>query len=499
MQGDFDFIVVGAGTAGCVVASRLAASGEHRVLLLEAGGEDSSPWIHVPLGYAKLIADARYNWMYTTAPEPQLNDRVLDQPCGRVIGGSGSLNAMLHLVGQPADYEGWRALGNEGWGWKDVQPWFRKIGLPLSDPPQRHALADAFVDAAVEAGHPRNADFNGPSQEGAGYYKLNTRKGRRASTAIVYLRPARKAGNLAVATDALATRILVESAQAVGVEYRRGGELLRARARREVILAAGAFNSPQLLQVSGIGPAEVGENLQNHFRASIVARCTQPITDNDALRGFWKRAALGLRYALFRDGPLAATTYAGGFFRATPQAATPDVQVVFWTYSVARRDAGGFVLHDFPGFTGNAVLLRPRSRGWVRAKSADAGDAPEIRYNFLSEAYDRRTLLAGMRLVRRIFAQPAMARYVAGELAPGPRAESDAALLGYARDQGNSVFHPVGTCALGKVVDARLRVHGIARLRVADASVMPAVPSGNTNAPTAMIAERAADWVLRDC
>lgn len=509
MQGDFDFIVVGAGTAGCVLAARLSAAA--RVLLIEAGGEDSSPWIHVPVGYAKLMGDARVNWLYRTAPEPALGGRELDQPCGKVIGGTGSINGMLHVQGQPEDYDGWRALGLEGWGWSDVRPWFERLALPVSEPPQRHVLADAFVDAAAEAGHPRNDGFNGPAQEGAGYYRLNTRHGRRATSAAAYLRPARRSPNLAVATQALATRILLEHGVATGVEYRRGGALRQARARREVVVACGSFNSPQLLQRSGIGPGarlcalgipvavdspQVGENLQNHFRASLVARCAQPVTHNDDMRSLWRRAGMGLRYALFRDGPLAAGTYAGGFFR-TPGAARPDVQVTFWTYSVEKRGIDGVVLHPFPGFTANAVLLRPESRGSVHAASAEPGVAPEIRMNHLTRDSDRATLLAGLKLLRGIFAQPALAPFHAGELSPGPDCASDEALLEHARRTGGSVYHPVGTCSMGAVVDARLRVLGAGRLRVADASVMPRITSGNTNAPTAMIAERAADWLLR--
>jgi choline dehydrogenase len=492
VEGDFDFVVVGAGSAGCVIASRLAESGEHRVLLLEAGGEDSSPWIKVPLGYARLLSDRRFNWMYRTEPEPGLNGRVLDQPCGRVIGGTGSMNGMLHVTGQPADYDRWRAAGNDGWGWADVKPWFDRVQVPAAEPAQHHPLADAFIAAAQNAGFPRRDGFPAERQEGAGYFRLNIRDGQRASSASSY--PMEK---VAVATEAFATRIVVENGEAKGVEYRRAGTLHRAGARREVILAAGTFNSPQLLQVSGLGGPAVGENLQNHFRASIVARCTRPITDNDSLRG-WRRAAAGLRYALFRDGPLAVGTYAGGFFRSGAAAPTPDVQVVFWTYSVARRDAGGVVLHPFPGFTANALLLRPQSRGSVRARNADPTQPPEIRYNFLDAEADRRTLIAGMRLVRRIFAQPPLRGLIQEELAPGAGRESDEALLAYARETGGSVFHPVGTCAMGKVVDARLRVCGVRRLRIADASVMPAVTSGNTNAPTLMIAERAADFILGD-
>ena len=511
MQGDFDFVVVGAGSAGCVIAARLARAGR-RVALLEAGGDDSSLWIQVPIGYAKLLSDARYNWMYSTAPEPTLGGRRLDQPCGRVLGGTGSMNGLLHVVGQPADYDGWRNLGNPGWGWDAVRPFFSRIELPVVQPPQRHALADAFVESAVQAGHPRNADFNGPTQEGAGYYRINTRKGRRASSAVEYLRPLRHSSQLAVIRNALAKRVVFERGNAVGVEYSQSGSTKTVSARAEVIVAAGTFNSPQLLQASGIGagallrdlgvpvvhenPA-VGENLQNHYRASIVTRCSRPVTDNIALGSPLRRALAGLRYLFFRDGPLAVGTYAGGFFRSAPDVDRPNVQVTFWTYSVERRDAGGVVLHPFSGFTANAVLLRPQSRGHVRAKSADTRQAPEIQYNFLSGEEDGRTLVAGVRMLRAILAQPAMRAFTEKELLPGPAASTDADLLAYAREKGNSVYHPVGTCALGTVVDSELRVKGVGRLRVADASVMPTVPSGNTNAPTLMIAERAADFLTK--
>ena len=514
---EFDFIIAGAGTAGCVLAARLSESGRHRVLLLEAGGEDRSPWIKVPVGYAKLFGNPRYNWMYTTAPEPALNGRVLEQPCGRVIGGTGSINGMLHIRGQREDYDRWRDAGNPGWGWEDVQPWFEKSELAVSPPPQAHPLADAFIAAAAEAGFPANDDFNGPRQEGAGYYKLNTRNGFRSSAATAYLRPARGRANLAVVTNAMVTRVIIDSGIATGVEYTRGNETLVARARREVIVSGGTFNSPKILQLSGVGPGAqlqalglpvicdlpgVGENLQNHFRASMVFRCRQPVTHNDVMASLPKKIGMALEYALFRKGPLAAGTYAGGFFRSGPQAATPDLQATFWTYSVARRDAGGVVLHPFPGFTMNAVILRPESVGSVRLASAAPEAPPVIRYNHLTADYDRRTLVAGLRLMRKFAAMPAMAKFADEELLPGAASDSDQALVDYARSTGNSVYHPVGTCRMGAdagaVVDARLRVHGVSRLRVADASVMPWVTSGNTNAPTAMIAERAAAWIASD-
>ena len=517
MNGEFDFIVIGAGTAGCVVAARLSESGRHRVLLLEAGGEASSPWIKVPVGYARLFGDARYNWMYSTLPEPELNGRSLDQPCGKVIGGTGSINGMLYIRGQRDDYDRWRDAGNAGWGWDDVRPWFERTELSISPPPQKHPLADAFIAAAREAGLPQNDDFNGPRQEGAGYYALNTRNGFRSSTASACLVPARKRSNLSVVTHASVQRVLIENGVAVGVEFKRGDSMHQARAGCEIVVTGGTFNSPQILQLSGIGPAArlrdlgipvardlpgVGENLQNHFRASVVFRCKQPVTHNDVMASLWKRAAMALEFALHRRGPMAVGTYAGGFFRSGPDARTPDLQTTFWTYSVERRDAGGVVLHPFPGFTMNAVILRPQSRGSVRLASADARAAPAIVYNHLASEYDRCTLVSGLRLMRTIAGQPAMTAFAGEELLPGSGAASDAELLDYARRTGNSVYHPVGTCRMGAdaeaVVDAQLRVHGVARLRVADASVMPWVTSGNTNAPTAMIAERAADWLLRD-
>ncbi len=513
--GEFDFIVAGAGTAGCVLAARLSECGRHRVLLLEAGGEDSSPWIKVPIGYARLFGNPRYNWMYSTAPEPMLHGRVLEQPCGKVIGGTGSINGMLHINGQPSDYDRWREAGCEAWAWADVEPWFRKNLLANSPPPQKHPLADAFIAAAREAGIPANDDFNGPRQEGAGYYRLNSNKGLRSSTASAYLRPARNRPNLSTQTNALATRVLIENGVAVGVEYLQGTVRMTARARREVIVAAGTFNSPQILQLSGIGAAShleslgipvardlpgVGENLQNHFRASVVFRCRQPVTHNDVMASPRRRVGMVLQYLLFRSGPMAAGTYAGGFFRSDPDVRSPDIQTTLWTYSVARRDAGGVVLHAFPGFTLNAVILRPQSVGSVKISSADPSAPPVIRYNHLAAEQDGATLTAGLRLMRKLARMPAMAHLTGEELHPGAAVESDEAILEYARRTGNSVYHPVGTCKMGSgpgaVVDSKLRVHGISALRVADASIMPWVPSGNTNAPTVMIAERAAHWLL---
>jgi choline dehydrogenase len=529
-EGTFDYIVVGAGSAGCVLANRLTASGDRRVLLLEAGGHDRHLWIHIPLGYGKLFADQRVNWLYASEPEPELNNRSIIQPRGKVLGGSSSINGLLYLRGQPADFDHWRQLGNTGWSFDDVLPYFRRaedqergedtlhgVGGPLavSDVCEPHPLCEAFIESAQQAGHPRNDDFNGPTQEGAGYFQLTAKNGRRWSTAVGYLRQARRRGNLAVATNALASRILFAGRRAVGVEYRQGDATRIAHASREVILAGGAFNSPQLLQLSGVGPAEllrshgitvvadmpgVGADLQDHLQIRMQYRCTEPITMNDVIHSFRHRMAAGLRYLLFRKGLLAiGAGYAGGFFRTSSQVATPDVQVHFIIFS---GETAGAALHPFPGFIASICQLRPESRGFVRIKSADPAAPPAIQPRYLSSQFDRDTVVAGLKLLRRIMRQPAMRRYIAEERAPGPEVESDADLLAFARGAATTVFHPTSTCRMGgdagAVVDERLRVRGLGNLRVVDASIMPTVVSGNTNAAVIMIAEKAADMILQD-
>jgi len=526
----FDYIVVGAGSAGCVLANRLTASGRHRVLLLEAGGHDRHLWIHIPLGYGKLFADSRVNWLYKTEPEPELDNRQVIQPRGKVLGGSSSINGLLYLRGQPADYDHWRQLGNSGWSFDDVLPYFRRaehqergedalhgVGGPLavSNVCEPHLLCEAFIDAAQQAGYPRNDDFNGPTQEGAGYFQLTAKKGRRWSTAVGYLKEARRRPNLVVETNALASRILFEGRRAVGVEYRQGGTTRTARASGEVILAGGAFNSPQLMQLSGLGPAEllrahgigvtadmpgVGEDLQDHLQVRIQYRCTEPITMNDVVNSWRQRIGAGLRYALFRKGLLAiGAGYAGGFFRTSPNVATPDVQAHFIIFS---GEASGAALHPFPGFIASICQLRPESRGFVRIKSADPAAPPAIQPRYLSDPIDRDTVVAGLKLLRGIMEQPAMQHYIAEERAPGPKLTSDADLLAFARSAGTTVFHPTSTCRMGAdanaVVDERLRVRGIGNLRVVDASIMPTVVSGNTNAAVVMIAEKGAYMILQD-
>jgi choline dehydrogenase len=526
----FDYIIVGAGSAGCVLANRLTASGSNRVLLLEAGGHDRRFWIHVPLGYGKLFADPRVNWLYASEPEAELNGRAIIQPRGKVLGGSSSINGLLYVRGQAEDYDHWRQIGNVGWGFEDVLPYFKRsedqqrgpdalhgVGGPLcvSDVSEPHVLCEAFIQAAEQAGFPRNDDFNGPTQEGAGYFQLTTRNGRRCSTAVGYLNPAKRRPNLKVVTDALATRILFDGRRAIGIEYRQGQTKHTAYADAEVIVAGGAFNSPQLLQLSGLGPAAllhshgipviadmpgVGADLQDHYQVRMQYRCTLPITMNDVINRFHHRMAAGLRYFVSRKGLLTiGAGYAGAFLRTRPEVATPDVQVHFLIFSAETAGAG---LHPFPGFMMSVCQLRPESRGFVRIKSADPASAPAIQPRYLSSRFDCETLVDGLKLLRRIMDQPAMRPYIAEERAPGPACTSDADLLAFARATGTTVYHPTSTCRMGSdpqaVVDTHLRVHGVERLRVIDGSVMPAVVSGNTNAAVIMIAEKGADMILQD-
>ncbi len=412
----FDYIVVGAGSAGCVLANRLTASGRHRVLLLEAGGRDRNIWIHIPLGYGKLFNDPKVNWLYSSEPEPDLNNRTLIQPRGKVLGGSSSINGLLYIRGQAEDFDHWRQLGNAGWSFEDVLPYFRQAedqergadalhgtGGPLavSNVSEPHPLCEAFIEASQQAGFARNDDFNGPSQEGAGYFQLTARNGRRCSTAVGYLREAWRRPNLSVVTDAPATRILFSGRRATGVEYRQGGAMHVAHANGEVIVAGGAFNSPQLLQLSGLGPAAllqsfgipvvadmpgVGADLQDHLQVRMQYRCTEPITMNDVINNWRARIGAGLRYIFSRKGLLTiGAGYAGGFFRTRPDVSTPDVQVHFIIFS---GDASGAALHPFPGFIASVCQLRPESRGFVRIKSADPAAPPAIQPRYLSSRFD---------------------------------------------------------------------------------------------------------------
>jgi choline dehydrogenase len=527
---EFDYVIVGAGSAGCVLANRLSADGKHSVLLLEAGPKDTNIWIHVPLGYGKLFKEKTVNWMYQTEPEPELGGRQVFQPRGKVLGGSSSINGLLYVRGQHEDYDRWRQRGNSGWGYDDVLPYFRKAEnqqrggdkyhgaggpLPVSD--WRHAdpLSEAFVVAAAETGIPTNPDFNGATQEGAGFFQTTTQRGRRASTAYSYLRPARSRGNLQVETSALAQRILFEGRRARAVEYRQGGVLRTARARKEILVSGGAYNSPQLLQLSGVGPAEllkqhgidvvldapgVGNDLQDHLQVRLVMRCAQRITLNDIINHPVRRILAGARYAAFRKGPLTiAAGTSGAFFKTNPRLATPDVQIHFLPFST---DKMGEKLHAFSGFSASVCQLRPESRGSLRIKSADPTVPPAIRINYLATETDRTAFVEGIKILRKILAAPALKPFVVGEVEPGPKITSDEEILNFCRQRGSTVYHPTSTCRMGNdplaVVDQRLRVRGIEGLRVVDASVMPDLMSGNTNAPTIMIAEKASDMILED-
>jgi len=529
----FDFIVTGAGSAGCAVAARLSESGRHRVLLLEAGARDLNPWIHIPIGYAKLYTHKRLNWRFESEPEPALNNRRMYQPRGKVLGGTSSINGMIYMRGNPADYDEWRQRGNEGWDWDSVLPYFRKAedqergedefhgtGGPLrvSDQPTKWELARAMLEATIQAGVPPNPDFNGARQEGVGWYQTTTGNRRRWSAAAAYLKPARGRANLVVRTQAHATRVLIENGRAVGVEYRTPTGLHTAHARGEVVVSGGVYGSPQLLQLSGVGPGEllaslgipvladmagVGANLQDHFNTYISFRCARAVTMNELHHSAARKLAAGVQYALFRAGPMAGNgIYVGAFTRSDARLERPDLQMNMFSWSTSERTRSGVISHKFPGFTFSPVHLRPECRGTVRIASGDPLAPPEIRFNYLRTEQDNQAMLAGMRLARKIAAQPALAPYVVEEILPGARVQSDADLIEDIRARGVSNLHPVGTCRMGRetnaVVDPRLRVHGIGRLRVADASIMPVIVAGNTNAPSIMIGEKAAAMILED-
>ncbi len=535
---EYDYIVVGAGSAGAVLAARLSEDPATRVLLLEAGPRDRSFWIHLPIGYAKTMWSPNYNWCFHTDPDPHMNGRRIYWPRGKTLGGSSSINGLIYIRGQRQDFDHWAALGNPGWGFDDVLPYFLRAEgnqrgnsalhsgdgpLKVSDIGARHELIEAFIAAAQQCGVPRNEDFNGATQEGAGYYQLNTHHGWRCSSAKAYLAPARRRANLHVRTQALATGVVLQGHRAVGVRYRQGGTLRQARARAEVLLAAGAIQSPQLLQLSGIGPPAllqkhginvvqalggVGENLQDHLQMRLSYECTQPITNNDQLRTLWGRARLGLQWLFLRSGPLAVGINQGGcFMRALPQESQrPDIQFHVATLSA---DMAGGAPHPWPGFTLSVCQLRPQSRGRVQIVSADPTQPPSMLANYLSTDLDRRTAVAAVKAARAMARAPALQPYVKREIKPGPEVDdSDDALLAFCRDAGVTIFHPSGTCKMGKlgkmgsddaaVVDARLRVHGIQALRVVDCSVMPTLVSGNTHAAAVMMAEKAVDMIRQD-
>ena len=503
---------------------------EVRVALLEAGGRDWYPWIHVPVGYFKTMHNPSYDWCYRTEPDPGLNGRRLEWPRGKVLGGSSSLNGLLYVRGQPEDYERWRQMGNRGWGWDDVLPLFKRsedqergedefhgVGGPLSVSSMRlnRPICDAWVAAAQKAGYPFNHDYNGESQEGVGYFQLTTRNGRRCSSAVAYLHPVKQRPNLKVITKALTERVVTENGRATAVIYRRpDGSEAEARAKREVVLSTGAIGSPQILMLSGIGEASqlreqgidvvadlpgVGKNLQDHLQARLIYKCKEP-TLNDEVRSLWNQMRIGLKYIMFRAGPMTmAASLATGFLRTREHLQTPDIQFHIQPWSA---DSPGEGVHPFAAFTASVCQLRPESRGEIRLKDAKATTYPAIHPNYLATETDRQTLLDGIKIAIRIAELQPLASKISERFRPGPEETSDEDLLEWARNFSTTIYHPSGTCKMGRdqnaVVDERLRVHGIGGLRVADCSIMPEIVSGNTNAPTIMIGEKASDMILED-
>lgn len=529
METEVDYLIVGAGSAGCVLANRLSADPRHSVLLLEAGGADRSPWIHVPVGYFKTMHDPKFDWCYRTEPDANVAGRAIDWPRGKVLGGSSSLNGLLYVRGQREDYDRWAALGNRGWGYADVLPYFKQsedqergadayhgVGGPLkvSDLRLRRPIADHFIAAAQQIGIPLNPDYNGARQEGVGYFQQTAHNGFRWSTAKGFLKPARKRSNLRVATRAQACKVLFEGNTAVGVEYLQNGKRRTVRARAEVILASGAIGSPQLLQRSGLGPARVleragvpvrldlpgvGANLQDHLQVRLVFR-TRSRTLNDEVNHPLRKAWIGLQYALWRTGPLTlAASQVAIFTRSGPDLDRPDIQFHMQPLSADKPGRG---VHRFSAFTSSVCQLRPFSRGHIEIRSPDPLQYPAIHANYLSDERDHPVVIGGIKVARRIASAPALAPHIVSEFTPGSQYQSDAQLLDAARRFSQSIYHPAGTCKMGcdplAVVDDRLRVRGVARLRVVDASIMPELVSGNTNAPVIMIAEKAADMILED-
>lgn len=525
---EVDYIVIGGGTAGCAVASRLSESGKFKVLMLEAGPRDSSPWIHIPIGYGKTMFDPKYNWGFYTEPEKELNGRRIYQPRGKVLGGSSSINGLICIRGQAEDYDRWEQAGNPGWGWKDVLPIFRKlednergpseyhgVGGPIgaSDIHEKHELMDAIIRAGNDIGMPTNEDFNGKSQEGIGYFQLLTKNGFRSSSAVGYLKQAKSRTNLEILSEAQVHKIIIENKVAIGVKYQHNGAIHVVHAKKEIILAAGAIQSPQILELSGVGSPEVlkthgvevihvlpgvGENLQDHLQFRLMYRCKKPITTNDTLRTWYGKLGMGLRYLLSRSGPMAVgINHVGAFAKVLPGSKTPDVQ---FHVAALTADKVADKPHDWPGFTLSICQLRPESRGSVHIKSDLISDAPLIKANYLSTEGDWRCAIEAVKYAQSLAYAPSMKDYTESSYRPASKVSTDEEIREFCREYSATIFHPVGTCKMGSdemsVVDSNLRVHGIKNLRVADASIMPFLVSGNTSLPSTMIGEKAAVLIL---
>jgi len=509
----FDYVIVGAGSAGCLLANRLSADPSVSVLLLEAGGQDDYFWIKVPVGYLYTIANPRTDWCYKTEPDEHLANRSIHYARGKVLGGCSSINAMIHMRGQKEDWDHWASQGNRGWSWDEVLPVFKRVeqDLYIEDPRVRWDVIDAWREAAAECGIPPIREFNHGDNFGCAYFQMSQKSGRRWSAADAFLRPALNRPNLTVRTGVLATKVRIEGGRAIGVEFRAGGEQYVA-AKREVVLAAGAIGSPQILQLSGVGPGAhlqglgipvvqdlpgVGGNLHDHLQIRMQYKVKNVRTLNERANSLFGKAAMGLEYLLFRTGPLTMPpSQAGAFAKSDPSQPTANIE---WHVQPLSLDKFGDPLHPFPAITPSVCNLRPTSRGHVRIKSRDPAAYPEVRLNYLSTPEDRKVAVDGMRFTRRIMAAKALARYQPEEFRPGPAVESEADLARAAGELGTTIFHPVGTCRMGSdagaVVDDRLRVRGLAGLRVMDASVMPRITSGNTNAPTYVIAEMGAGFL----
>ncbi len=528
----FDFVIIGAGSAGCAVANRLSENGRYRVALLEAGPRDTNPWIHIPVGYFKTMGNPGTDWRYVAQPDAGLNGRAIVWPRGRVLGGSSSINGLLYVRGQPQDYDGWAQLGCTGWGWDEVLPFFKRSenwegedhsGLrgkdgPLSVQNSRlnREVVDLWIDAAEASGFRRNADYNGEDQEGVGYFQLTMRDGFRCSSAVAYLKPARGRKNLEIITNAQTEKVLIEDGRAVGVRARVNGKMTNIGARNEVILSAGSIGSPQILMLSGVGDGDelakhgiqvqkelsgVGKNLQDHLQARPVFK-TDLSTINTEINNIFKQGMIALRYAANRSGPMAMAVSLGtGFVKTEEHLETADIQFHIQPFSADKPSDGP---HKFSAFTASVLQMRPESAGHLELRSANMDDHPLIHPNYLATDTDCRTIVKGIQIARKIAQFEPLKSHVTEEHAPGPGVgvDDEAAILDWARRTAVTIYHPTGTCKMGTdsmaVVDPRLRVHGIKGLRVADASIMPRIVSGNTNAPAIMIGEKASDLILED-